>query len=92
MVPLKLVTFCYRVFPSSVELELMIISTVQGKGTGSGLLYGLVLQVLTEFTFLRVVFYEVIYLLFLDFTGHSWNRGTATVPSFDHACRTVGQK
>jgi hypothetical protein len=34
----------------------------------------------------------VVSLLFLDFTGHSWNRGTATVPSFDHACRTVGQK
>jgi hypothetical protein len=51
MVPLKLVTFCYREFPSSVELELMIICTVQGKGTGSGLLYGLVLHVLTEFTF-----------------------------------------
>lgn len=55
MVPLKLVTFCYRVFPSSVELELMIVCTVQGKGTGSGLVFGLVLQVLTEFTFLRAV-------------------------------------
>lgn len=56
MVPLKLVTFCYRAFPSPVELELMIVYTVQGKGTESGLLYGLVLQVLTEYTFLRAVF------------------------------------
>jgi hypothetical protein len=30
-------------------------------------------------------------LLFLDVPGHSRNRGTATVPSFDHACRAVGQ-
>jgi len=41
--------------PSTVELELMVIGTVQGKGTGSGLLYGLMLQVLTEFTCLRDV-------------------------------------
>jgi hypothetical protein len=85
-VPLQLVTLCC-VLRSSVELELMVICAVQGKGTGSGLLCGLVSHVWTEYTFLWTVF-----LLFLDFTGHSWNRGTATVPSFDHACRTVGQK